>query len=435
MTAGAFLNVCRFTATSSGTGDFVVASAVTGYQTPASASAVSGTIYSYRAESADLSEWEIGEGAYTSGTTTLARTTVHASTNAGAKVNFSAAPQVAIVALAGDIPLITGLDVLQNASLSVSAAAGALTIALKDALGNDPSAASPISIGFRNATGTTGTPTTLRITGATSLVISSGSTLGVTSSTAFRLWVVGFNDGGTFRLGVINCANTSTNVIYPLTPWVVASSTAEGGAGGADSAGVFYTGTAVTSKAYRILGYLEWSSSGLTAGTWATTNLIYVQSYGPEIPLPGTAIRAIPFSTTTRGTASTSTSFTATGVTLDGTITLTSAANGIRVMAQGGLGANTGATTGNNAVTVRVIRGTSGNTQIGANFQVSGITNLAVLAPTTIGPALDFPNTASSQTYSVQIKTANAATDVAFPYGDTANSNAVGYMLIEEVMA
>lgn len=103
MAAGGFLNVARFLANASGTGDFVVSSAITGFQTPASAGAVNATVYSYRAESTDLTEWEIGEGAYTTGTTTLARTTVHASSNAGAKVNFTAAPQVALVELAGDL--------------------------------------------------------------------------------------------------------------------------------------------------------------------------------------------------------------------------------------------------------------------------------------------------------------------------------------------
>jgi hypothetical protein len=47
-----FLDVCKFTAVSSGTGDFVVSAAVTGYQTPAGAGAVNGTVYRYRAESA-----------------------------------------------------------------------------------------------------------------------------------------------------------------------------------------------------------------------------------------------------------------------------------------------------------------------------------------------------------------------------------------------
>lgn len=98
-----FLDVCRFTAASSGTGDFVVSAAVTGYQTPASANAVNGAIYRYRAESADLTQWEIGYGAYTSGSVTLARTTVlFNSSGTTSKINFSSAPQVAIVFLAED---------------------------------------------------------------------------------------------------------------------------------------------------------------------------------------------------------------------------------------------------------------------------------------------------------------------------------------------
>src|SRR6516225_8059824 len=97
-----FADVVKFTAASSGTGDFVVSAAVTGFQTPAAAGMVNGATYRYRAESADLSQWEVGYGVYTSGTVTLARTTVLFSTNANAKVSFTAAPQVGIVYLAED---------------------------------------------------------------------------------------------------------------------------------------------------------------------------------------------------------------------------------------------------------------------------------------------------------------------------------------------
>ena len=75
-----------------------------GYQGPAAAGAVNGRLYKYRAESADLTQWEIGEGAYTSSTGTVARTTIlFTSAGTTAKVNFSAAPQVAIVALKEDL--------------------------------------------------------------------------------------------------------------------------------------------------------------------------------------------------------------------------------------------------------------------------------------------------------------------------------------------
>ena len=169
----------------------------------------------------------------------------------------------------------------ENLEISTSRAAGAETIALKTAAGTDASASDKIRIGFRDATAGTGAYSVLDITAATSLVISSGSTLGATSATAFRLWLVGFNDAGTFRLGVIKCA--LTDGVYGLQDGVLASSTAEGGAGAADSAGVFYTGTAVTTKAMRVLGYLEYTLT--TAGTWdAAPSIINIYSHGDRLP-------------------------------------------------------------------------------------------------------------------------------------------------------
>src|SRR5437773_3765956 len=106
----AFLDVCRFTPTAGGTTDWTVSAAVTGYQTPAQAGAVNGSVYRYRAESADLSQWEVGYGAYTTSGTVLARTTVLWN-NLGttSKIDFSAVPQVAAVLLAEDVtPLVTG---------------------------------------------------------------------------------------------------------------------------------------------------------------------------------------------------------------------------------------------------------------------------------------------------------------------------------------
>lgn len=114
-------NIVRFVPTAGGTADFVYSAAVTGYRSPTSSPAlVNGDVYRYRAESSNLGEWEVGEGTWTTGSTTLARTTIiHSST--GAKVNFTAAPDVAIVALtdqfinpAGDTMI--GSLVVPNAS-------------------------------------------------------------------------------------------------------------------------------------------------------------------------------------------------------------------------------------------------------------------------------------------------------------------------------
>lgn len=102
--ASSLLDVCRFTPTAGGTTDWTYSAAVTGYQSPTAASVVNGAIYSYRAESADLVQWEIGTGAYNTGTGVLARTTVlFNSSGTTAKISFSAVPQVAIVALAEDL--------------------------------------------------------------------------------------------------------------------------------------------------------------------------------------------------------------------------------------------------------------------------------------------------------------------------------------------
>lgn len=106
-----WVNVCRFVPAAGGTTDWTYSSFVVGYQSPALANIVNGTLYKHRAESADLSQWEISEGAYNTGTNVLARTTVlynsagtgTRQSGAGSKINFTTMPQVAIVALPEDL--------------------------------------------------------------------------------------------------------------------------------------------------------------------------------------------------------------------------------------------------------------------------------------------------------------------------------------------
>jgi hypothetical protein len=103
MPGSSLLNVCRFNPTAGGTTDWTYSSAVTGYQSPSAAGVVNGAQYSYRAESSDLSQWEVGTGTYNTGTGVLARTTVlFNSAGTTSKINFSAVPQIAIVALQED---------------------------------------------------------------------------------------------------------------------------------------------------------------------------------------------------------------------------------------------------------------------------------------------------------------------------------------------
>lgn len=187
-----------------------------------------------------------------------------------------------------------------NLSLAATVAANALTISLKGADGNDPSPSNPVYVPFRNVALGTGTPTVLTITSAMSLLISSGSTLGFTSAIASRFWLVMFNDAGTPRIGVVNCLNGTD--ILRLEPGT-ASATAEGGAGAADSAQVFYAGAAVTSKAYTVIGRMEWSTGLTTAGTWdALPSQIVLFREGIRLPGNPVTLRRIVSTSDVTGT-------------------------------------------------------------------------------------------------------------------------------------
>lgn len=175
-----------------------------------------------------------------------------------------------------------------NATIAESNATNAVTYSLKTLAGTDPTTDDPVLLAFRSATAGSGVYVYRTVTAALSLTISSGSTLGTASATAARIWLVLFDDGGTIRLGAINC-RSGVN-IYPLGRIPLASSTAEGGAGAADSAHVFYTGTAVTSKPYLILGYCDYPTGIATAGSW-NASPARIQLFGNGVPLPGAVIQ------------------------------------------------------------------------------------------------------------------------------------------------
>lgn len=184
-----------------------------------------------------------------------------------------------------------------NGYVAWSVDSNTMTAAIKTSAGSDPSAANPVTIAFRNVTATTGSLTTISLTAATSITINNTATLGTIDSVAFRIWAVAFNDGGTVRLGVINCVTTTANsgsgrdvsAVFGLRPWGIASSTQEGD--GSDSASVFYTDSAaVSSKAYAVLGYATWESGLSSAGVWDSAPTRQ-ELYALGVPLPGQAVQ------------------------------------------------------------------------------------------------------------------------------------------------
>ncbi len=86
--------------TTTGTGTVTLSgSAVTGFRTFSAASIANGSTVRYRIQDAANTEWETGEGTYNSGTGTVSRDTVYASSNAGSLVNFSAGTKAVIVVM------------------------------------------------------------------------------------------------------------------------------------------------------------------------------------------------------------------------------------------------------------------------------------------------------------------------------------------------
>jgi hypothetical protein len=125
---------------------------------------------------------------------------------------------------------------------------------------------------FRGTTLSSGTPTKITMSADATLVVSSGSTLGTTNAVSSDLEVRAINNAGTVELAVVNVLgglqNDETNLV---------TTTAEGGAGAADSLSVLYSTTARTGVTYRVVGLIR--STQATAGNWTTTPTL-VQGIG-----------------------------------------------------------------------------------------------------------------------------------------------------------
>ena len=221
--------------------------------------------------------WERGIGTVTDASTdTLSRDTITGSSNSGSAVDWTGKTLRVRCILPARRVNNASSNILENLTIATSRASNAETISLKTLYGTDPAANDPMRAGFVDPS--TGAFFLREAVSAASITIPSGATLGATSAEPFRLWLVLFDDSGTLRPGVIKCY-TGTGIVG-LEDNGVASSTAISSS--ATSAGVFYTGTAVTSKPYRILGRLDYTLT--TAGTWVTAPTIKLFSQGSKLP-------------------------------------------------------------------------------------------------------------------------------------------------------
>ena len=178
-------------------------------------------------------------------------------------------------------------------TLTFAVGASAMTVALKSAAGADGSSTAPVSMSFRSATLSSAAINVRQVTAALSLVVSSGSTLGMTNGTDKWLFVYALDNSGTVELA-ISAKNYGKHFI--------GTSVAEGGAGAADSATAIYSTTARTSVPMRLLAAVR--SNQTTAGTWAA---VPVESVTVEGDAWLNGRRMVQRATATRDTVGTTT--------------------------------------------------------------------------------------------------------------------------------
>ena len=146
---------------------------------------------------------------------------------------------------------VAGLDdITQIQDIDASVSSNALTITIN-----------PTTLDFRSTTLTDGTPTTVNLASAVTVVVPDTATLGTVNATAARLAVLAINNAGTIEAAVVNLAGGNN-----LDETTLISTTAI--STGADSNNVIYSTTARSNVAFRVVGFIDITET--TAGTWAT---------------------------------------------------------------------------------------------------------------------------------------------------------------------
>lgn len=150
-------------------------------------------------------------------------------------------------------------DVLQNFGLTSSTASNILTITLTDGAGATPSVTNPVKVGFRSPTIGSGLSNVVSVVSSLGMTLSSGSTLGHSSTVEDSIFVYLLYYNGAAEMAV-------SSTLYP--EFALYSTVAEGGAGAADSRSVIYSVTARANVPMRLVGRLTITQA--TAGEWVT---------------------------------------------------------------------------------------------------------------------------------------------------------------------
>ena len=169
-----------------------------------------------------------------------------------------------------------------------------------------------------------------------------------------------------------------------------------------------------------MLGYVTYESGLSTAGTYDAVPT-RAQTFGPSVPLPGSALHRV---TATYATAVSSSSSTLADTGLTATLTPSSAANGVAVtVAMGQIQKHTG----NTGLTAKLLR----DSTILATPAGTNLTNALTAQQSGSGPSvayLDLPKAASALVYKMQFASQANIAAVIVQLGSTTSS-----ILLEEV--
>lgn len=197
---------------------------------------------------------------------------------------------------AGDAFKSTGS--IYNGRWSVTVGSSNLTIALKNQAGNDPSAGDPVKVVMRTNAGASRICT---ISSAKSLVVTNGSSLGTRATlphvlSIYLVDISASDDCTSVEVGVSLIRKIDLGSI---------STTAEGGAGGADTGTALYTTTAASSKQAAYVGNILITPAAGYAWTNAPTKVYLPGDSAMNDPVYAYACRDSSNQTVTNGTETT----------------------------------------------------------------------------------------------------------------------------------
>jgi hypothetical protein len=330
------------TTTTTGTGTVTLAGASTGFQSFAAVGNANTTYYTIAAQSG--TEWEVGIGTYTSAGTTLSRTTVLSSSNAGSLVTFSAGtkdvfvtyPSSRSIYADGTTLTATNSSILPATSGGTSYASYAVGDILYASTTTALSKLADVATGSAIISGGVGVAPSYGKIGLTThvsgiLPVANGGTNASTASITSFNNITGYTAAGA-------TGTTSTNLVFSTSPTLVTPLL------GTPTSGVLtnctgYTGANISgtiSLTTQVAGTLPVANGG-TGVTTSTGSGNTVLSTSPTFvtPLLGTP---------TSGVLTNCTGYTAANI--SGTINLTTQVTGTLPIANGGTNSTAAATAG-----------------------------------------------------------------------------------------